>query len=1102
MRYPKCGRWLIGAAILAGASAQTRVDLRSQARNVDFSAVPAKPFRTGTALPAACSVGETFFKTDGPPGKNFYGCTSANTWTLEAPGDLPDATGQTGRILTNDGSSPRWTSILGDISGHPGSLVVGGLQGRAVSPAAPAAGDALRWNSVSNQWEAGAVSTTLAGDAAGPMSSTAVRALQGRPVSAAAPTGGQALKWNAGSNQWEPGTPDTTLAGDASGPVGVTVVRALQGRAIATAAPADGQALKWNGAARQWEPGNPATTLSGDAGGPADRTVVQALQGRPVAGDAPADGQALKWNATFGRWEPGAPNTTLAGDAAGPAGTTTVKALQGHAVSASSPLDGQALKWNGTFNQWEPGTPNTTLSGDAAGPAGTTTVKGLQGRAVATAAPADGYALEWNGSASQWEPRPVIGSASGDVNGPLSNVVVQRLQGRAVSAASPSDGQALVWNATVSQWQPAAGGAALVGDASGPVGNTTVKGLQGRTVSASNPSDGQALKWNGNSNQWEPGAVTVNLAGDSNGPAGTNVVRGLQGRTVSAAAPSDGQALVWNAAAGQWQPAASGGTLAGDSSGPAATNVVRGLQGRTVSAAAPSDGQALKWNGASSQWEPGTPDANLAGDASGPSTATVVRGLQGRAVSASVPSDGQTLRWNASLGQWEPGGTTDNYSAAFTSQTSVTIAGSAHGYKSANLLVQCFDTGTSIVVPYSVAINSSSYDVTIGFSAPQSGRCVVNGGGPGGTGTGTGGGSSSVASVFGRTGVITAQPGDYSFPQITGSVANSQVGTGIDAGKIGAGTVSSAAFGYLASARSDLQAQIDGKASLGHSHATGGDLAGDLGSAVVAAVQGRPVSAAVPQDGQVLTWNAPAARWEPRAAGGTGGSLSVLSVARVSDAVLSIGAECSAAAPCNVRFGSTVYSIQAPSTATLTGGTGTAYIYGDQNGVVTLGHDLALTCSGGCQAEAGVTGFPNDTIPLAIWDASDGVWSPQGRDSRAWLSTRVMIPGQGLMTVDNGSTTTVAVDAAVVPTYLAGSATLDFPAVFNGACTADMSIPVSGAAPGESVAPGWPSTLPKGLFGMMFVGEANVVSVRLCNLSGMPLDAPPSVFTATILRSF
>jgi hypothetical protein len=72
-------------AVLGGIPllhAQTSIDLRTQAKSVDFSsALFTKPSKTGTVLPAVCSVGETYFKSDAPSGHNLYGCTATNTWS-------------------------------------------------------------------------------------------------------------------------------------------------------------------------------------------------------------------------------------------------------------------------------------------------------------------------------------------------------------------------------------------------------------------------------------------------------------------------------------------------------------------------------------------------------------------------------------------------------------------------------------------------------------------------------------------------------------------------------------------------------------------------------------------------------------------------------------------------------------------------------------------------------------------------------------------------------------------------------------------------------------------------------------------------------------
>jgi uncharacterized protein DUF5907 len=65
--------------------------------------------KTGTTLPATCVVGDTFFKSNDPAGRNIYGCTVANTWTLEG-----DGTGAAGTVSVSGtpstGQAAEWTS--------------------------------------------------------------------------------------------------------------------------------------------------------------------------------------------------------------------------------------------------------------------------------------------------------------------------------------------------------------------------------------------------------------------------------------------------------------------------------------------------------------------------------------------------------------------------------------------------------------------------------------------------------------------------------------------------------------------------------------------------------------------------------------------------------------------------------------------------------------------------------------------------------------------------------------------------------------------------------------------------------------------------------
>lgn len=86
---------LAGVFALAGGPlrGQTQVDLKTQTRNVDFSAAPTtKPVKAGTALPATCTPGELFFKTNAVPGGNLYLCTALNTWTQSGISSASQAT--------------------------------------------------------------------------------------------------------------------------------------------------------------------------------------------------------------------------------------------------------------------------------------------------------------------------------------------------------------------------------------------------------------------------------------------------------------------------------------------------------------------------------------------------------------------------------------------------------------------------------------------------------------------------------------------------------------------------------------------------------------------------------------------------------------------------------------------------------------------------------------------------------------------------------------------------------------------------------------------------------------------------------------------------
>ncbi len=108
------------------------------------------------------------FKTDAPAGSNLYGCTSLNAWTLQQS-SYPAVSGNSGKVMTTDGASLLFSSLAGDVSGPATALAVTQIQGRPISAAAPASGQALAWNSTSSRWEP----QTISGGAPGPGASMA-----------------------------------------------------------------------------------------------------------------------------------------------------------------------------------------------------------------------------------------------------------------------------------------------------------------------------------------------------------------------------------------------------------------------------------------------------------------------------------------------------------------------------------------------------------------------------------------------------------------------------------------------------------------------------------------------------------------------------------------------------------------------------------------------------------------------------------------------------------------------------------------------------------------------------------------------------------------
>ena len=136
---------------------------------------------------------------------------------------------------------------------------------------------------------------------------------------------------------------------------------------------------------------------------------------------------------------------------------------------------------------------------------------------------------------------------------------------------------------------------------------------------------------------------------------------------------------------------------------------------------------------------------------------------------------------------------------------------------------------------------------------------------------------------------------------------------------------------------------------------------------------------------------------------------------RSSPTTLTIGASCSVATPCNVRFGGATHSYTVSTSAAISAGTGTAYIYLDQNGNLTLGHSMTVSCASGCLATSGVTAFPANSIPLFTWTATSGTWDASGAtDWRAFQSITNLGAGTGLLGAAANGVTTLSLDPTLV----------------------------------------------------------------------------------------
>ena len=155
-----CLVWLV--PVVSGQTSTT-VNLGTQARNPDFSAMPVtKPVTVGTSLPSTCVVGQLFFNSSASAGNNLSSCTATNTWSsvgnnLATPLSVANGGNGTstpslvaGTNVTISGSWPNQTINSTATGGTSGNATA--IQGTTVASTAPGNNQTLVYNTSASSY--------------------------------------------------------------------------------------------------------------------------------------------------------------------------------------------------------------------------------------------------------------------------------------------------------------------------------------------------------------------------------------------------------------------------------------------------------------------------------------------------------------------------------------------------------------------------------------------------------------------------------------------------------------------------------------------------------------------------------------------------------------------------------------------------------------------------------------------------------------------------------------------------------------------------------------------------------------------------------------
>ncbi|MGA2266997.1 MAG: hypothetical protein ABSH44_00885 [Bryobacteraceae bacterium] len=960
---------------LAGltAAAQTQIDLRTQTKGVDFtSATSTKPLKTGTTLPTACAVGELFFKTDATAGANLYACTATNTWSVQ--GGLSsqncwydgtdntlkcrDASGNIyAAVKTATGTPNQWVDYIAPTgiphTSQPTAAAVGALAdpGSNGIPYRSGPGTATPAN-------AGNASTLFFCQDAGNSSAYACNLTP--PITAytvgttywfkanTANTGPATINFNSlgaktivkqhsqalvandiAAGQWVMITYDganmemQSQTANASGG-GVPSVFGRTGPVTAqsgdytTAQVTESGNLYFTSArARAALTGGGPITLNGSTGaldcptcvtsstsadtdlsGTFPHLSVVRLQGLRVANTEPADLQYLGWNNSAGQWEPKTPPSALVASVFWRTGQVTAQtgdyntaqvlengnlyftnARARAALSGGGPVTLDAS--TGTLGCPTCLTTSTIADTDLTGNFPHLSVVKLQGRPVAGTAPADLQYLGWNNSLGQWEPKTPPSSLVASVFGRTGPVTAQSgdysfAQISGAASASQLPGVAMRTdqsNLVTAGTQDFRGAAHTLPMKSGAIASLPGTCTAGETYFATDAGAGNNVYGCTAANTWSAegtaqfltvssDGVVVGSRGTANFETGSGLMSVIAdtGSQINIQSSLDlavvqtqpgeqtGAALLCASAGGShssyqcamnptlaaydsgmvlhWQPDVNGQggptTLNVDTLGatplrlpdgvtdPAATDIVAGLlynvwydgavfrlmtqggvssvfgrsgaitgQSGDYTAAQVTNAVDSTGNYSNPAWITALAWSKLTGV---PSTFNAGQ-LQGRTLASTTPSDLQYLGWNNSASQWEPKTLAAAGVSSIFGRTGA-VAAQSGDYTAAQVTNAVDSTGNYSNPAWITALAWSKLtSVPSAFNAGQlQGRTLAsttpsdsqylgwNASAsqwePKTLPTGGGGGSGEVSSVFGRSGAVTAQSGDYTAAQV------------------------------------------------------------------------------------------------------------------------------------------------------------------------------------------------------------------------------------------------------------------------------------------------------------------------------------------------